>query len=464
MSADRRRRCPESPRRADRSPLQHPAAEPRLRGGRRSSWRWSSSRWSSRTTRAAGRGSSAPSCGWTPGRRARPRSRPGGRRSARNARSSGPSCAGEPGAAPRTAASSRARPEAARTSSRGSTWRTRSTGSRRRPSTRSATSTRTRSRPRPSPRRRRRGPGRAREGAGDRRLHLPSSEGGDRREGGRERLVARREEVQTSIEKLTADFRRRGKQNTSSLQQDTLFKLRNSPILDMVNPSLRVQQVQLPDHFNNVNFMRIPRVDRCRRATSAADRKGFEDAKLNAVFRSHPRQDLMVGSESPHPYNLFGCTPCHGGRDRASSFWSAGHSPETPARGGELEERARLEVRPVQRDPDPPDEVHRGGLLPLPRGRGQLPEAPTLDAGIEIVEGLGCWGCHRIEGLERQGLPRVGPSLEKVASKVPREWTTRWVMDPDAFRPNTKMPKFFYLENFVERLGSARRPRPRRSR
>ena len=69
-------------------------------------------------------------------------------------------------------------------------------------------------------------------------------------------------------------------------------------------------------------------MDRCATCHIAADRHGFEEAK-NAVFRTHPSLNLMVGSESPHPYGSFGCTPCHGGRDRASSFWSAGHSPET---------------------------------------------------------------------------------------------------------------------------------------
>ena len=50
-------------------------------------------------------------------------------------------------------------------------------------------------------------------------------------------------------------------------------------------------------------------------------------------------------------------------------------------------------------------------------------------------------------------VPKVGPSLEKVASKVTREWATRWVMKPDSFRASTKMPQFFYLENFVDVSG-----------
>jgi hypothetical protein len=143
-----------------------------------------------------------------------------------------------------------------------------------------------------------------------------------------DRVNARRKELETAIEKLTADYRLT-RQKYASLKQDTLFQLRNSPILDMINPSLRVQQVQLPDHFNNVNFMRIPRVDRCTTCHMGADRKGFEDPKIRTVYRTHPRLHRMVGSESVHPANSFGCTPCHGGRDRATSFWSSGHSPES---------------------------------------------------------------------------------------------------------------------------------------
>src|SRR5262249_7165422 len=69
------------------------------------------------------------------------------------------------------------------------------------------------------------------------------------------RITAQRDEARTSIDKLSADYKL-ARQKVDSLKEDTLFQLRNSPILDMVNPSLRVQQVQLPEHFNDVNFMK----------------------------------------------------------------------------------------------------------------------------------------------------------------------------------------------------------------
>lgn len=285
------------------------------------------------------------------------------------------------------------------------------------------------------------------------------------------RLTARREEVTTNIEKLSADYKL-ARQKAESLKQDTLFKLRNAAILDMINPSLRVQQVQLPEHYNDVNFMRIPRVDRCATCHMAAERKGFEEASLKelvatrpslkrqvgdgVVYSTHPRLNLMVGTESPHPYGSFGCTPCHGGRDRASSFWSAGHSPQNEKEEKRWTRKYDWEFDRFNEMPVLPVKYTEAGCYRCHADETNFPEAPKLNAAMRLVETLGCWGCHRIEGLEKQNLPRVGPSLEKVASKVTKEWATRWVMNPASFRPNTRMPTIFYLENFVNVSGDAR--------
>ena len=283
-----------------------------------------------------------------------------------------------------------------------------------------------------------------------------------------QRITARRDELQTSIEKLSADYKL-ARQKVDSLKEDTLFKLRNSPILDMVNPSLRVQQVLLPDHFNDVNFMKIPRVDRCTTCHMAADRKGFEKASLDelvtehptlkrvlgdeVVYTTHPRLNLMVGSESPHPVGNFGCTPCHGGRDRASSFWSAGHSPEAPSQERSWTRKYEWQFDKFNDMPILPIKYAEAGCYRCHADETNFRDVPALDAGMRIVETVGCWGCHRIEGLEKQKLPRVGPSLEKVASKVSPEWATRWISNPAAFRANTRMPTFFYQENYVNVSG-----------
>ena len=56
-----------------------------------------------------------------------------------------------------------------------------------------------------------------------------------------------------------------------------------------------------------------------------------------------------------------------------------------------------------------------------------------------------------MKGLE--DLPRIGPNLTRVASKTTPEWAERWLVNPRAFRNNTKMPRFFYLDNFEGEAG-----------
>jgi mono/diheme cytochrome c family protein len=267
-----------------------------------------------------------------------------------------------------------------------------------------------------------------------------------------DRINAKKKEIETTIEKRTAAFRIT-RMKYAGMKQDALFELRNAAILDMINPSLRIQQVQLPDQFINVNFMKIPKVDRCTTCHIAADRKGFEDPKIKPVFRTHPSFYRMVGSESMHPATTFGCTPCHGGRDRATSFWSAGHSPTSEAQERAWTKKYAWEFDKFNESPVLPLKYAEAGCYRCHANEVNFPDAPTLDAGLRMVESLGCWGCHRIDGLQKQHLPKAGPSLEKVSAKASREWTTRWVMNPASFRANTKMPSFFYLENFVNVSG-----------
>ena len=241
-----------------------------------------------------------------------------------------------------------------------------------------------------------------------------------------------------------------------ALKEDPIFKARNAPILDMVNPSLKVQQVILPDLFNDVNFMKIPRVDRCESCHIAADKKGYTEdnvPKLPVVFQSHSNLSLILGSDSPHPFPDFGCTSCHGGHDRSTSFFHTAHQPSSKVEEAHWEKKYGWELDEFVEMPIYPMEYAQAGCYRCHAKEVNFPLAPRLDAGMRVIEGLGCWGCHRIKGLEAQNLPKVGPSLEKVAAKVSPEWAIRWISNPKAFRSSTKMPRFFYLDNFVRTEG-----------
>ncbi len=67
--------------------------------------------------------------------------------------------------------------------------------------------------------------------------------------------------------------------------------------------------------------------------------------------------------------------------------------------------------------------------------------APVLSKGLKVIEESGCYGCHPIEGYLAK--PKPAPDLTRIAHKVKTSWMIEWIKDPRAFRPNTRMPRFW---------------------
>ncbi len=93
----------------------------------------------------------------------------------------------------------------------------------------------------------------------------------------------------------------------------------------------------------------------------------------------------------------------------------------------------------------------------------------TLERGLDTIRDFGCTGCHTIKnlfvtpGLPRatgtdpgrdfttpapgtlttQGFRKVGPDLTHVADKTDPGFVYRWVMNPNSFRIDTRMPSFY---------------------
>src|SRR5262249_42327794 len=75
-------------------------------------------------------------------------------------------------------------------------------------------------------------------------------------------------------------------------------------------------------------------------------------------------------------------------------------------------------------------------------GRAPLVDlAPHLTRGRRIIEEVGCFGCHPIEGYD--GLPKVGPDLRHVKDKLDPAWMSAWIRFPKGLRKATRMPNFF---------------------
>jgi cytochrome c1 len=181
--------------------------------------------------------------------------------------------------------------------------------------------------------------------------------------------------------------------------------------------SAEVKQVVVEGLSINEFKEPILTVDRCTTCHLAIDRAGFEEMKQ--PFRTHPHREVLFGK---HPIASFGCTSCHQGQ---------GPALEVDSAHGEVKywERPLLRGTFIQ-----------ASCRTCHLEERELPLAPVYSHGRQMVEELGCFGCHNLPGFEK--VPKVGPDLTRIASKVDSSWLFRWIKEPKVYLPKTKMPNF----------------------
>ena len=113
--------------------------------------------------------------------------------------------------------------------------------------------------------------------------------------------------------------------------------VRDLPILDFMDPYYKVKQTVVKDVLYDVNFTAMPAVDRCTSCHLGIANPDFKDAEQ--PYTTDPDLDLYLTSKSPHPEESFGCTSCHSGRSRGTSFLSSAHTPNTPEQKKEWKEK-----------------------------------------------------------------------------------------------------------------------------
>jgi len=286
----------------------------------------------------------------------------------------------------------------------------------------------------------------------------------------------------------------------------TNFFVLNAPMLDFIAPTFKIDQVVLPDLFIEMNYMNVPRVDRCQTCHRAIDTPGFESkkeaarlaqdlqAKLDSYqidatkradtevrieqlkriqdapedmlnpFRTHPKLDVFVGSASPHPLLEYGCTVCHRGQDRATEFGRAGHTPASrkmerrwesstigffPTPGDYKQRHWGYEENPFNETPMYPRSYYQAGCLKCHSGQVTIHEGDEITKATATVELYGCYACHKINTWRFTDLRKPGPDLNGIAEKTTPEWAFRWISEPRSFRSTTRMPSFFYQRNMI---------------
>ena len=229
---------------------------------------------------------------------------------------------------------------------------------------------------------------------------------------------------------------------------------------------------QPPELTINYNFKEVPRYDRCATCHQGIDRIGYDkDAhgeEMAAVFRSHPfltsgattidprgkvvPAGLYLDANGPHPINSFGCTICHGGQGSGTDFTYASHTPDTREQAEEWQKEHDWHEIHLWDFPMLPKRFIESGCLKCHTQVTDIPQAKKLQAGYQRIVKYGCTGCHTIGGDGANGPDltderQVGPNLSHIASKDAKEWVLKWITNPHAFRPDSRMPRFYGLTN-----------------
>ena len=320
-----------------------------------------------------------------------------------------------------------------------------------------------------------------------------------------DRFLKRIDDLEAERKQLTANRDLLSKQlvNVKVVSERGILNL---PMLDFINPTFKIDQVVLADLFIDMNYMSVPRVDRCQTCHRAIDRPGFESkkeaARLEAElrqkleknqvepskrkdmedrvaqlkriqdapqeilnpYRTHPKLDVFVGSASPHPLLEYGCTACHRGQDRATEFGRAGHTPPNrkmerrwesaglPLFPGPWDYKSRnwgYESNPFLETPMYPRQHYEAGCMKCHSGQMQVDNGDKITKAEHMVELYGCHACHKISTWRFTDLQKPGPTLDHIAEKVTPDWAFRWISNPRAFKSTTRMPAFFYQRNMI---------------
>lgn len=228
-------------------------------------------------------------------------------------------------------------------------------------------------------------------------------------------------------------------------EKNPIWLLRNSPMVDFLDPTIKITQVVTDKALDDRYFVKVSKVDRCTTCHLFIDKTGYEDQEN--PYKTHPNIDtLAVGLNSAHPMKDFGCTSCHQGEGhRVFDFNSPVHMPDSKEKEIAWTEKYHWHAPHKKPSPMMPLKYTESQCLKCHTGVERIPMAAKLNKGRELIEQYGCYACHKIEGW--QHLKKPGPMLTQITGKVTKEFAKNWIWSPHAFNPMSKMPAFFAQTN-----------------
>ena len=250
--------------------------------------------------------------------------------------------------------------------------------------------------------------------------------------------------AQKQIEELNAEQTRLGKRLDVLAPSVTKRYFRDAPLLDFMAPTIKVQQIILPNVVDDVNFIRVAKMDRCQTCHLAIDKKGYE--KYPQPFKTHPDLATYLGGSSPHPIDKVGCTVCHEGMGQSVNFRDAAHMPSNEKQQKEWEENYHWEQPHLWDYPMLPLKMTEASCAKCHKQQVFVPKAERLNVAYATYERAGCYACHKTKGFDTD-IRKPGPILTKIDSKLSPDWVKNWIRNPRAVKPTTWMPRFWYNSN-----------------
>jgi len=251
--------------------------------------------------------------------------------------------------------------------------------------------------------------------------------------------------LQKQIEDMRGDQMRLRKVAEAQAPSASKDYFLNAPLLDFLAPTIKINQLILPDVVDDVNFKTVPKMDRCTTCHLGIDRPAFE--KYPQPFKTHPNLDAYLGSKSPHPIDRIGCTVCHDGMGQSVSFKDASHTPRDEKQKEAWEKKYHWEEPHEWDYPMLPTPMTDAGCAKCHKQEIYIPKAPQLNVAYATFERAGCYACHKTRGFDTTTMRKPGPILTKIESKLTKDWVKTWIRNPRAVKQTTWMPRIWYNSN-----------------
>ena len=224
------------------------------------------------------------------------------------------------------------------------------------------------------------------------------------------RIEEKRAELQRQLDGAKGDITKYTKELESHSSNMLQYKEAMAN-LGSRRPGLQVYQVHLEE---------LNEVDRCMSCHVGINKR--ESVSEEHPYARHPRKEVYLGK---HPPEQFGCAICHEGQARATTSVKKAH--------GEVE----YWLEPMNKG-----KMAQSSCVKCHDKGEELVGGEETWKAIKLVEELGCYGCHPIEGFDKDKNRMIGPDLIEISSKVNPGWLVSWLQGPKGFRTSTRMPDF----------------------